>query len=86
MPGPQSLAGRLKRGTEKDTLVYEDILSAWKGNQLGRAELKEHLQAALAARVPIRAVMGHPAMREDLGGIILAYDGDQLRIAFKRTA
>ena len=41
----------IRKGDAPDTLVYRDVLSAWKGNSPGRNELREHLQMAKESNI-----------------------------------
>jgi hypothetical protein len=55
----------LKPGEQKGTLVYQDTLSLWKGNDDGRNELRRHLAAVAGSGVAIKLVIAHPASPED---------------------
>lgn len=55
----------LKPGEAKGTLVYRDTLSLWKGNEVGRNELRRHLATVKKSGVAIKLVIAHPASSED---------------------
>jgi hypothetical protein len=78
-------------------LIYRDTLSSWTGtNPNGSNLLREHLEQALAAGLPIHLVVAHAAessagsitdhfsTRPEVVGTVASFDGDEYVLEFKR--
>ncbi|WP_219215915.1 hypothetical protein [Variovorax boronicumulans] len=50
----------LTPGTEAGSLVYEDVLSTWRGNAHGRTELRRHLEQVRETGKRIRLIEAIP--------------------------
>ncbi|HWT19432.1 MAG TPA: hypothetical protein VN280_10990 [Variovorax sp.] len=50
----------LKPGTEAGTLVYDDVLSTWRGNAHGRKELRRHLEQVQETGKRLRLIEAVP--------------------------
>lgn len=72
----------IKQGTEKGTLVYRDTLSLWKGNDDGRNELRNHLNAIKASGVRIRLVIAHPVSVDDASLVGKVADESKIKKTF----
>jgi len=51
---------QLRFDSQRKRLIYEDRLSDWLGNELGRQELKVLLEQALREQLTVRMVIAHP--------------------------
>lgn len=86
---------------DASAMRYEDRLSRWSYNRLGRERLRKHLSQAAAQNLPVRLVIATAddpkaveterdastlrktfAVRDDVIGRVIAFDGDEFVIEF----